>query len=93
VPPAEQAQDGCPKLRIHASSGLAIKHREGGEMAWQPAEKSKNIRHQRRIFPVLVWKMSHIFNGLLDDFLIETRITGVPALIFNTRRFRRPFSS
>jgi len=36
---------------------------------------------------------TYVFNHFPGYLLAERRITGASALIFNTRRFRRPFSS
>lgn len=69
--------------------GEGEKSMEGGEMVWQSAEKSKNIRDQSRIFPRCVWKMPPAINDLSGYLSTGGRVTGASARIFNTWRFSR----
>jgi len=52
-----------------------------------------DIRRKIRIFPVGVPEISRFFSRISRDPADGVIITGVSALIFNTRRFRPPFSS
>jgi len=73
--------------------GGAEASRESADMAWQPAGTLKTIRYRRPIFMEHVCRLSILFNSLVDRFWAEVRISGASASIFNTRRFRRLFSS
>jgi len=92
-PPSRGACLCLPGSENSCIIGAGEESREGGDMAGQPAENLKNIRHQRRIFPRCVRKYLQHFSNLPDSHSPGGRITGISAPICNTRRFRRSFSS
>jgi len=62
-------------------------------MAMRKAEKVDNIRRKRRVFPARNLDFSRVISKIGSGGIGRAVITGVSAPVFNTRRFRLPFSS
>lgn len=53
----------------------------------------EDTRRKRRVFPERFRKTNLFFIRISKDPAVGVVITGVSAPVFNTRRFRRPFST